>query len=225
MRNTATGPGSITEDGCAVDIYRRLAAAGEPEIIHGAIPPGATILELGAGAGRITHPLIELGHRVTAVDSSAEMLAEISGAEKVHAKIEDLELARTFDAVILGSCLINTPHSAERAALLATCRRHVSDSGVVLIERYIPYNLQNAKDGLLEDRDGIRCSLVNVVVDGNRFSATIVYETVEATWTQSFLAIILAQDVLADELSRSALRFCQWLDDRQSWLSAMAVMS
>lgn len=161
MRNPGTGPGAITEDGCSVDIYRRLSANGEPELIHHSIPPGSTILELGAGAGRITHPLLRLGHRVTAVDSSAEMLAEISGAEKVLANVEDLDLARTFDAVVLGSCLINAPDGNERAALLATCRRHVRESGVVLIERHVPRNLRNAKDGLLTDCNGIRCSLKN----------------------------------------------------------------
>jgi ubiquinone/menaquinone biosynthesis C-methylase UbiE len=53
---------------------------GEPEIVHGAIPPGASILELGAGAGRMTRPLVTLGHPVVAVDESGEMLARIRGA-------------------------------------------------------------------------------------------------------------------------------------------------
>jgi hypothetical protein len=46
-----TGPGAITPDGCAVDVYRVLPAMGEPEVVHGAIPAGAGTLELGAGAG------------------------------------------------------------------------------------------------------------------------------------------------------------------------------
>jgi len=57
---------------------------GEPEIVHAAVPPGASILELGAGAGRVTHPLVALGHPVVAVDESAEMLARIRGAETVR---------------------------------------------------------------------------------------------------------------------------------------------
>ena len=62
-----TGPGVITPDGCAVDFYRVLPAMGEPEVVHGAILAGAGILELGAGAGRMTHPLDEAveGERVT----------------------------------------------------------------------------------------------------------------------------------------------------------------
>ena len=70
-----TGPGVITPDGCAVELYRLLPPMGEPEIVHAAIPAGAAILELGAGAGRVTHALVALGHPVVAVDESAEMLA------------------------------------------------------------------------------------------------------------------------------------------------------
>jgi SAM-dependent methyltransferase len=76
-----TGPGVITPDGCAVELYRVLPAMGEPEVVHAAIPAGAGILELGAGAGRVTHRLIGLGHPVVAVDESAEMLACIQGAD------------------------------------------------------------------------------------------------------------------------------------------------
>jgi len=148
------------------------------------------------------------------------MLAEISGAETIVAKIEELFLDRTFDVVILGSALINTPNDEERAALLATCRRHVVDNGVVLVERYVPSRLENLANGLLDEHDGLRCSLENVNVNGSDFSATIVYEALDATWTQSFSAIILHRSALERELSNVSLKFIWWLDDRQSWFSA-----
>ena len=69
-----SGPGIITPDGCAVDFYGLLPPGRDPEVIHGAIGAGASILELGAGAGRVTHALLRLGHPVVAVDESAEML-------------------------------------------------------------------------------------------------------------------------------------------------------
>jgi len=47
---------------------------GEPEVIARAIPSEATILELGCGAGRITHALVALGYRITAVDSCRDMI-------------------------------------------------------------------------------------------------------------------------------------------------------
>ena len=67
--------GHMAPDGSPVELFARLPAGSVPQLIHDAIPPGASILELGAGAGRITHPLIGLGHEVVAVDESPEMLA------------------------------------------------------------------------------------------------------------------------------------------------------
>jgi SAM-dependent methyltransferase len=133
-----TGPGVITPDGCAVDFYARMTAMGEPEIVHDAAGPGASVLELGCGAGRITHPLVALGHPVVAVDESPEMLAHVRGAETVHARIEDLTLGRRFDLVLLASHLINTDDTAARIALLAACRRHVADDGSVIIQQHAP---------------------------------------------------------------------------------------
>src|SRR5688572_25560640 len=72
-----TGPGAITPDGCAVELYSRLPVRDEPDIITAAVPAGAHILELGCGVGRMTHPLLERGFTVTAVDESAEMLDRV----------------------------------------------------------------------------------------------------------------------------------------------------
>ena len=78
----------ITPDGCAVELYARLPAWREPAVIHQAAGDGATILELGCGAGRVTHPLIKLGHELTAVDESPEMLARVRGAQTLLARIQ-----------------------------------------------------------------------------------------------------------------------------------------
>ncbi len=67
------GSGHYAPDGSPVELYARLAAGDEPSIVHGAIPAGATVLDLGSGAGRIAHALIALGHPVVAVDNSPEM--------------------------------------------------------------------------------------------------------------------------------------------------------
>ncbi|HZD38445.1 MAG TPA: class I SAM-dependent methyltransferase, partial [Actinomycetes bacterium] len=111
------GPGAITPDGCAVEFYATLTPGQEPAIVHQAIPQGASILELGAGAGRVTHPLLALGHPVVAVDESPEMLERIRGAETVLARIEDLDLGRRFDAVLFASYLVNVPDQRWRRIL------------------------------------------------------------------------------------------------------------
>src|SRR5487761_1033543 len=101
--HAGTGPGAITNDGCAVEFYSLLPAFGEPDIVHAAIPPGASILELGCGTGRILRPLAALGHRVTGADDSPDMLARVPDLPNVLSPIQDLRLNRTFDAVLLAS--------------------------------------------------------------------------------------------------------------------------
>src|SRR5580693_1284759 len=100
--------GHYAPDGSPVELYARLAAGDEPRIIHEAVAPRAALLELGCGAGRITHPLLALGHPVVAVDESPEMLAHVRGAETVRARIQDLALGRRFGVVLLASHLIST---------------------------------------------------------------------------------------------------------------------
>jgi 2-polyprenyl-3-methyl-5-hydroxy-6-metoxy-1,4-benzoquinol methylase len=69
MNNGGQEPmNDVAPDGSPVEIYRRLPAGNVPQLIHAAVGDGASILELGCGAGRLTHPLAELGHRVVAVD-------------------------------------------------------------------------------------------------------------------------------------------------------------
>lgn len=85
--NSGTGPGTITLDGCSVELYSLLGPTGEAEIIDAAIAPKCTVLELGCGAGRITHQLVDLGHTVTAVDQSRERL-RVLGAEAEHDRVE-----------------------------------------------------------------------------------------------------------------------------------------
>ncbi len=115
---TERDAGPVAPDGSPVGFYLALEHEGEPELIHTALDPDAAALELGAGTGRITHPLLEFGHTVVAVDESPAMLAHITGAETVCARIQDLDLGRRFDGVVLGSHFVNLPDPDERSAIL-----------------------------------------------------------------------------------------------------------
>ncbi len=118
----------VAPDGSPVEVYRLLPAMGEPELIHGAVPAAATILELGCGAGRVTAGLMALGHAVTGVDESPAMLdaarVRAPTARFVQARLEDLDLGEHFDAVVLASHLVND-EAHPRSAYLATARRHL----------------------------------------------------------------------------------------------------
>lgn len=210
----------VAPDGSPVELYARLSSMGEPELVHEAIPPGAEILELGAGAGRMTHRFIELGHPVTAVDSSAEMLARIRGATTVHADIVGLELGRTFDCVLLASQLINVDDDVERAGFLNTCARHVAPGGVVIVQRYAP---AWADDPRPSDTmtDGLRIRLMDPRRIGERLHATVEYELGDQRWTHGpFTSRILGDDELEARLFVAGLRLDRWLDDRRAWLLA-----
>jgi SAM-dependent methyltransferase len=211
----------IAPDGSPVLLYRRLSAGVEPALIDSAVAPHSTILELGAGAGRITHALIDLGHRVVAVDQSRQMLRWVRGAETIVADIEALDLGRRFDAVVLGSHLVNTADDRTRADFLATCRRHVADAGVVLVEHYESDWAQTA-EGSRSERAGVVLTLTDVIREPPFVSATMVYDIEDRTYRQPFVARVLSGDELSTELERSALRLRRHLTP--GWAEAVPIL-
>ena len=223
MPASGTGSGAITPDGCAVELYVLLQPMGEPEIVHAAVPAGASVLELGAGAGRVTHPLVALGHPVVAVDESAEMLANIRGADTVQAGIEDLDLRRRFDAVLLASFLVNTDDRDVRRRFLATCRRHVRDGGCVLIQRHPPAWFDEATNG-----EGVAGGVIHRLRNVSRpgpglLAATAEYQVGDRVWTQTFTAERLDDEALAAALAEAGLAVDTYLTGDGSWVRAVPV--
>ncbi len=218
--SSGTGKGTQTADGCSVDFYRLLQPHGEPKIIASALKSGASILELGCGVGRITHPLLEQGFRVVAVDNSAEMLAHVQGASTICAEIEQLRLKQRFDAVLLMSHFINTPDEATRRALLATCRYHLSTDGVVIIQRHDPAWLRDVQLGLLSLVDGIESRVDSVARTDNLVEMTMRWVVNDDAWTQTFTTEALSEQEIEDSLAQAGLRLTNWLDDRRTWLTA-----
>ena len=221
-----TGPGVITPDGCAVDFYAMLPPGSEPEIVHAAAGhPAASILELGSGAGRVTGALTALGHRVVAVDESPEMLAHITTAQTVCARIEDLALDEQFDVVLLASHLINAPDERVRQDLLRACARHVAAAGCVIIEQHAPGWFAAAED-IETESHGITLRLRDVSRPApDLLSATVEYQAGDRLWTQSFTALRLSEDQLRQTLADVGLAFDRYLTDDRSWLRAVPAAS
>lgn len=209
-------------DGSPVELYALLPPDGEPEVIHAAVPRGATLLELGCGAGRVTHALIALGHTVVAVDESPAMLAHVRGAETVQSTIEALDLGRRFDGVVLGSYLVNMPHDAQRAAFLRTCRRHVAPDGVVLIERHHPA-WASALTECEFSHNGVWCALRAVRHEGTLLSAVLEYRIAGRGFTHPFTARILNDAALETELRAAGLHMLGGLDSAGRWVAAAPV--
>jgi SAM-dependent methyltransferase len=207
----------IAPDGSPVALYARLPALGEPELIHDAIPNGAEILELGAGAGRVTHGLVALGHPVVAVDNSAEMLALVEGAVTVLADIETLELGRRFPVVVLASNFVNHPDVAERRALLACCARHVEQDGQVLLQGF-PRTWTPSTDW--SELGDVRMRLRHFTLREDLIAGEMEYVVDGEHLVHTFESKLLGIEELDADLHSVDLRRTRELDDRGSWIEA-----
>ncbi|MFC9805892.1 class I SAM-dependent methyltransferase [Streptomyces griseoaurantiacus] len=218
-----TGPGAITPDGCAVELYSRLPVGEEPDIIAAVVPAGARILELGCGAGRMTHPLLERGFRVTAVDESAEMLERVRGARTIRRPIEDLRLDESFDVVLLASFLVHAGDEEVRRGLLRTCARHVAAEGCVLIQREGEgYHTDLPRERVDPSGFTVRIRAAEPVGDGvNEVRAE--YEFPDATWTQTFLSRPLTEERFEEALAEAGLRVDRCLTQDGTWVRAVPV--
>jgi SAM-dependent methyltransferase len=208
-------------DGSPVGLYLALGAQGEPELIHSVIPPGAEVLDLGCGVGRITHALLALGHPVVAVDGSDEMLRHVRGAKKVLSKIEELDLDRTFPCVLLMSNLVNASTAAVRRALLRSCRRHVAEDGVVIIERYDPK--MSIRPGTQTGEYGGLRITVERSAGGRSAYARVTYEHPDGRlWTHEGYGKpnILDDDAIRDALRQAGLELGRIFGPKRRWCLA-----
>lgn len=122
------------------DFYERLVGSDRAEIRevlalarHAADP----ILDIAAGGGRLTIPLVRSGRRVTAIDLSDDMLAHLRRAvppdaavECVVADMRDFSLGRRYGLVIIGATSITLLDRGGRSRLYDAVRRHLAPSGV-----------------------------------------------------------------------------------------------
>lgn len=223
------GPGVITADGCAVEVYRLLVDAPEPSMLAQLVPAGGSVLDLGAGTGRLSHALRDLGLTVTAVDESAAMLAYIGpGVTVVRSSIETLHLEISYDLVLLASYLVNTDDDELRRGLLDACRRHVTDAGTVVVQRHPPswFDQVAATSGVHPPSSGLSISLCDVSRPrADVVAATAVYAIGGRSWTHQFVARRLDDQATDEALSGSGLRRTGYLDEQRSWAVARPIRS
>jgi SAM-dependent methyltransferase len=205
-------------DGSPVEAFAVLPPGPAPALLDAVLPPSATVLDLGCGAGRIAHALTARGHRVTAVDQCQPMLDHVDpNLERHLADIEELDLGRTFDAVLLSSFLVNTPHDHQRAEFLATCRRHVGPTGAVYVQRLDPALVPMAVDAESE-ADGFVYAMADVRHDGARFEATMSFATGDDRWQHRYEGLVLDDDALRKALAPHGLRITRFLDVQRTWV-------
>lgn len=193
-----------------------LPERGEGQLIAEVVPSGGSVLELGCGTGRVTRQLVRHGFRVTAVDESAAMLTRVKDAEVVCARIEDLDLNRRFDAVVLASNLVNAA-SETRRSFLATCARHAD---TVIVEGLpLAWQPEEGKSELGAVTSQLRIERV----DGPMVHGVVDYVTASGRWKHSFDARVFADEgELGAALAEASLRFDRWLGaDEHRWFVAV----
>ena len=220
-RPRGEGPGAITRDGCAVEVYLKLPYRGELEVLASHLASGCAVLELGCGAGRLTRRLLDAGHPVTAVDYSEEMLHHVPDtATRIHSDIERLDLHRTFDVVLLASNLVNTADVALRDAQLAACRRHLAPRGQLLFQRFDPAWLRAVEPGPFPSIGEVAITIERVEREGDAVAMTIRYAIGDAEWRHRFSALVLDDDAIERVLLQAGFAAVTWIDAR--WGAAVS---
>ena len=214
--------GAVTADGCPVEVYRRLPALGEPELVSALAGPGTRILELGAGCGRIADPLAASGHDVVAVDDSPAMLASVRRARPVLAGIGALDLGERFEAVLLASHLVNVPEDDVRHGFLTTAARHLRPAGRLIVQWHPPEWFDRLPRGRsAEGTIGPFTTWLTVhSMDGGLLTATVTYGAAGSEWTQQFRARRLSPEQVARQLADVGLRLENPVEGHPDWLTA-----
>ncbi len=219
-RNAGTGPGEITGDGCAVELYALLPPLGEASIVHAAVPEGASVLELGCGTGRTLRPLALLGHRVHGVDDSPGMLAHVTDLPVTCSPIESLRLEERFGAVLLASTLLNAG-PRQRGAFLATCRYHLTADGMAVFQYHPPAWFDTFPDAPRESEVG---GITVVIRTCRRVPRGIVceleYRAGGRTWTHAWTSHEISDAGLNADLAAADLAFGRWLTADHAWFTA-----
>jgi SAM-dependent methyltransferase len=219
--HAGSGPGAITNDGCAVEFYALLPAFGEAEIVHAAVPPGASVLELGCGTGRILRPLAALGHPVTGVDDSQAMLDRSPDLPTACARIESLRLDQSFDVVLLASTLINADPGTRRG-FLAAVRRHLRDDGTAVFQQSPPgwFESLETAERVRDDPGGIQRIIRSARWAPPRLAIEIEYQVGGDVWTHAWTSYQIGDEELAGDLAAAGLRLGDWLTDDRAWFTA-----
>ncbi|MFC4942498.1 class I SAM-dependent DNA methyltransferase [Pseudonocardia sp. GCM10023141] len=103
--------------------------------------PGGSVLEYGAGTGRIAIPLAARGHDVVGVEISEAMLVELRakpGSDAVTAVLGDMttvELGRTFDlACVPFNSIFTLPTQDDQVELFRNAAMHLRPGGRFALE-------------------------------------------------------------------------------------------
>jgi SAM-dependent methyltransferase len=136
-----------------------------------AVPPGAELLDVPCGGGRLSLALAARGHRLTAVDWSAEFLAHArasTGADRVaweRRDMRDLPWRERFDAAFCVGNSFGYLDDEGNAAFLRAVRESLKPGGRFILET--PMVIENLLSHL-QDRSWWKVGDIHLLVE-NRY--------------------------------------------------------
>ena len=215
----ASTPRAVAPDGSPVALYLKLDGAAEAAFIHQAIPDGSSVLELGAGAGRVTRHLARAGHAVTAVDNSQAMLDQLEalvGVEPVLADLCDLDLSpRRWPVVLLASHLVN---DVDGRRFLVSAARHAEPGGTVLVQRHEPGWIDRVEP-YVSRRPGLDIGMRDIERPGpGVLSATMVFRIEGEQYEQRFTAYEVDDARMAAFAADAGCEIVDVLGEHQKWI-------
>jgi SAM-dependent methyltransferase len=117
-------------------VYEEEAAELRPLLLAAADAPPVTLLELGAGGGSLAYHL-KNDLQLTLNDLSPDMLAvsRVLNPECAHVAgdMRTLDLAGTFDLVLINDAIMYATTPADAGAVIATAARHCRPGGGLML--------------------------------------------------------------------------------------------
>jgi len=211
----------VTPDGCSVELYARIPALGEAEILHGRLGGNGPVLDLGSGTGRIAVPLARLGYQVVAVDESGAMLARVPTDPRIRvvcSRIQDLRLEQRFAGVLLAANLINTELDDLRGSMLTSCARHLALGGLVLVPWRPPDWFRPGHHS--QALGGIDVTRQETDLGGDLFGISAQYREGDRRWQHDYVARRLTTADIYRVLDDASLTFDDWISEDHTWFSA-----
>ncbi|MEJ3653694.1 class I SAM-dependent methyltransferase [Actinomycetes bacterium KLBMP 9759] len=112
--------------------------------LHALAGERSSVLEYGAGTGRIAIPLAQLGHAVTAVEISEEMLEVLArkvgsaNVEAVRGDMTTVELGRDFDmAFVAFNSIFALSTQQDQVRLFRNAAKHLRPGGAFALETVV----------------------------------------------------------------------------------------
>ncbi|MCG8654526.1 daptide-type RiPP biosynthesis methyltransferase [Yimella sp. NH-Cas1] len=206
-----------SEAGSAVYHDFTLADASEvPELVRAVRSTSGPVLELAAGSGRITLPLLAIGRPVCAVDLSEPMIDLLSrrleqapqrlarACETVVADITEFERPAQFGAIVVGTTSLSLLDADQRARTFARCRTNTLPDGRLILTTSVLTGTDDERIVTVTGASGATYQVVDVPkpAEGSRWTVVIAQGGARpmALWSQIRL---LSAEVLAEEVRQA----------------------